>query len=635
MTILSKFFEDSSFNFRVLDTDQKELYNGSISTDSNGNFISGISFVDDKNGDIETYPYIIQIFDGEKWVNFHIVYPTLVDGYTSRIPLFSASDAEETDLGAGDLIKFNVFPGSIKIILETSVPIDPNIEYSIFMDTDNLSSTGFNINNIGADYKIEYTNNQPILYKYNSDSTWSLINSPYIVGASNGSSIEILMSPEIIQNMSDVIKLVGATYNNDKLIDIIPDTTSEKPYLLFANVDPVKLALSRLDYKHGDVVNITGYGFSPNQIIPISFMKDDGSTLWYGNVQANSNGFIIDEPTLIIPNDFTGTANLYWTGIEMASFAIPKNVDVVSQNYVTFNTELLNLVGLGKQFNIKVDIENLGEDLSNVALKLDTSGKTSDPETVPIGLLKKGDKYSYTWSLTTTSDGFAPINEELISDQENLSSNTIGLHIANFSMNIDAPDNISRGKDFNFNVSIINNQNDIIYTDLKMETSIKNTNINFSRPILSFSPGEIINSSYSINTNDIRPGEYEILTEIISDGTILASSGQNVNVEIPDATPPTTTLTLSGVLGNNSWYVSDVQMNLTAADNVGGSGVNTTEYSFDNITWNTYTTPFNITTEGVTTLYYYSTDNAGNVEPTKNQTIKIDKTPPQITIVFV
>jgi hypothetical protein len=100
----------------------------------------------------------------------------------------------------------------------------------------------------------------------------------------------------------------------------------------------------------------------------------------------------------------------------------------------------------------------------------------------------------------------------------------------------------------------------------------------------------------------------------------------------PDSTPPTTNLTLSGTLGNNNWYISDVQVNLTATDNEDGSGVNTTEYSFDNTTWNTYTTPFNITSEGTTTLYYYSTDNASNVESTKNQTVKIDKTSPQITI---
>jgi len=53
-----------------------------------------------------------------------------------------------------------------------------------------------------------------------------------------------------------------------------------------------------------------------------------------------------------------------------------------------------------------------------------------------------------------------------------------------------------------------------------------------------------------------------------------------------------------------------------------------TEYSFDVITWNTYTAPFMVSTEGTTTVYYRSTDKAGNVEATKTVAIKIDKTLP-------
>lgn len=530
MTILSRFFEDSSFGFRVLDVGENEVYNGTISTDSNGNFVSGISFVDIKNGDIETYPYIIQMFDGEKWANFHMVYPTLLDGNTLRLPIFSASDVVEPTMGAGDLTKFNVFPGSLKVILETSAPVDPNIKYSIFMDTDNQSSTGFNINSIGADYKIEYVNSQVNLYKYNQDSTWSLLSSPYIVGASNGNSIEILMSTEIIQGMSDVIKLVAATHNNDQLVDIIPDSTSQTPYLLFANVDPVELKLSRHDYKQGEMVNVTGYGFYPNQVVPLSFMKDGHTTLWSGSVQANSNGFVIDENAFVIPTDFSGTAHMYWTGTETDSFTISKRADIVSQNYVTFNTQSPSIVGLGNKFSVKVDIENLGDDLSNVILKLNTSGKTSNPEIVPIGSLKKGDKYSYTWVLTSTLEGFASINEELSSDQENLLSDTIGLYVANLNVNINAPSNTTKDNGFNINVSAVNNQNDMIYTDLKMETSIKNTNINFSKSISSLSPGEIVDMSYPIDANAINIGKYQILTEIVKDNIVLSSIEKTINI---------------------------------------------------------------------------------------------------------
>jgi parallel beta-helix repeat protein len=97
-----------------------------------------------------------------------------------------------------------------------------------------------------------------------------------------------------------------------------------------------------------------------------------------------------------------------------------------------------------------------------------------------------------------------------------------------------------------------------------------------------------------------------------------------------DKTPPITTASLSGTIGNNGWYKSNVQVTLAAVDD--GVGVKKTEYGFDGINWNIYSTPVVINNEGTTTVYYRSTDNVGNVESTKNQTIKIDKTPPSIII---
>jgi hypothetical protein len=97
-----------------------------------------------------------------------------------------------------------------------------------------------------------------------------------------------------------------------------------------------------------------------------------------------------------------------------------------------------------------------------------------------------------------------------------------------------------------------------------------------------------------------------------------------------DETPPFTTIALAGTEGNNGWYVSDVQVSLSAEDEC-GSGEKVIEYSFDNTNWSTYTVPVPVAVEGETTVYYRSTDNAGNVEATQIQTIKIDKTPPDIT----
>jgi outer membrane protein assembly factor BamB len=98
-----------------------------------------------------------------------------------------------------------------------------------------------------------------------------------------------------------------------------------------------------------------------------------------------------------------------------------------------------------------------------------------------------------------------------------------------------------------------------------------------------------------------------------------------------DTTPPVTTISLSGVLGDNGWFTSNVTVTLSATDD---TEVDKTEYSFDNTTWITYATPFTIAKEGNTIVYYKSIDNASNPEAIKTKTIKVDKAIPSSTIII-
>jgi hypothetical protein len=50
------------------------------------------------------------------------------------------------------------------------------------------------------------------------------------------------------------------------------------------------------------------------------------------------------------------------------------------------------------------------------------------------------------------------------------------------------------------------------------------------------------------------------------------------------------------------------------------------------VTWIAYSSPLSITTEGTTTILYYSVDKAGNSEVTNTLTLKIDKTAPEASI---
>jgi len=111
------------------------------------------------------------------------------------------------------------------------------------------------------------------------------------------------------------------------------------------------------------------------------------------------------------------------------------------------------------------------------------------------------------------------------------------------------------------------------------------------------------------------------------------SNKVNLSIPVVDQAAPTTMLTSSGTVGDNTWFRSDVQVNLSASDSPTGcnTGVKQTQYSLDGINWNTYTAPFTISKEGTNTVRFRSTDNSNNTELIKPQTIKIDKTPPSIT----
>lgn len=99
-----------------------------------------------------------------------------------------------------------------------------------------------------------------------------------------------------------------------------------------------------------------------------------------------------------------------------------------------------------------------------------------------------------------------------------------------------------------------------------------------------------------------------------------------------DKEPPVTVITKEGTIGENNWYLSDVKITLTAADNEGGTGTKSTSYSFDGVQWNEYSQPFYIKNEGIAALKYRSVDNLGNEELIHEAVIQIDKSAPEITI---
>jgi PKD repeat protein len=105
-------------------------------------------------------------------------------------------------------------------------------------------------------------------------------------------------------------------------------------------------------------------------------------------------------------------------------------------------------------------------------------------------------------------------------------------------------------------------------------------------------------------------------------------------VFVGDDTPPVTTGILSGLRGDNGWFIGNsVIIHLTASDPF--SGVNYTMYNLDGNGFVLYTGLINVHSnghQGEHTLLYYSIDIVGNKENEKNQTFGIDSAAPMLTI---
>jgi len=103
-------------------------------------------------------------------------------------------------------------------------------------------------------------------------------------------------------------------------------------------------------------------------------------------------------------------------------------------------------------------------------------------------------------------------------------------------------------------------------------------------------------------------------------------------VLIVDATSPNTTAAVSGGAGNNGWFISNVTINLTAYDEM--SGVSITRWRINENAWQIGVTA-TISQEGTVIFTYQSVDNVGNYEEEHSIEIKIDKSPPTVSHVFI
>jgi len=117
----------------------------------------------------------------------------------------------------------------------------------------------------------------------------------------------------------------------------------------------------------------------------------------------------------------------------------------------------------------------------------------------------------------------------------------------------------------------------------------------------------------------------------------VASNSDKIYTVIADIVAPITTESATPAANGAGWNSSNVTVTLTATDNAGGSGVASVTYTLTGAQAGGGSvagsgTSFAIMAEGTTTVTYHAMDIAGNSEADKTLVIKIDKTPPTLTM---
>jgi type 1 glutamine amidotransferase len=101
-----------------------------------------------------------------------------------------------------------------------------------------------------------------------------------------------------------------------------------------------------------------------------------------------------------------------------------------------------------------------------------------------------------------------------------------------------------------------------------------------------------------------------------------------------DTTAPSTDVSVAGPR-SGGWYTGAATVTLTASDEPGGSGLESTSYQVDGATqWTVYSGPFAVTGDGEHEVRFRSTDKAGNVEQVRTATLRTDATAPLTTATF-
>jgi sugar lactone lactonase YvrE len=171
-------------------------------------------------------------------------------------------------------------------------------------------------------------------------------------------------------------------------------------------------------------------------------------------------------------------------------------------------------------------------------------------------------------------------------------------------------------------------------TPIQLTSSYKTLAPQTNPALLIASDGQ---SNYAVITTGFNPADPTISggTKALNSDAVIGNLPGTLST---DTVAPTTTATTSPVAPNgaNGWFTtSPVSVILTATDDTLVKQISYSATGAQPIALTTVagaSTLFQIANEGVTTISFQATDQAGNVESLKKLTVKIDTTPPSISL---
>jgi hypothetical protein len=381
-------------------------------------------------------------------------------------------------------------------------------------------------------------------------------------------------------------------------------------------------------------------------------------TNWFYDELNNNteyNTFIVDVTNPTTSIGITGTIgdNNYYTINPQVTLTATDLIDEVAYTSYRINSgswiNYTTTIDISTQGNVLLEfysVDNAGnqETIKNISFKVDTATPTTT-HTIT-GTIEN------TWYKTQPSIELIPtdVTSGIYETYYRLDGGDWTLYSSNFIItkegttfveyySIDNAGNTETIKDFNIKVDTISPITTPTITGTIGENDWYITNANVSLSGVDDTSG-IDYVNYSLNGgNDITYSTNFIVSnngnnEVLYYGVDNAGNQESVkSLEFKiDTVAPNSSIEFQGIEGSNNWYISFV--NTTISSNDDTSGIDYTEYRINSGSWITYTSKFIINTQGNSTIEYRSIDNAGNVEDTQEETIKIDTIEPVIIETF-